>query len=90
MSNISEVVPPKWALETKRGWGMVITFVTTVLPIVNTWVSAKWGIQLDAPFVMAFGEAVTSMIDSVGLVVGLALWFVGSMRPTAPLTLLRK
>jgi hypothetical protein len=83
-------VTPKWVLETKRGWGMVLTFATTVLPIVNSWVSAKWGVSLDAPFVMALGDAVTSMIDSVGLVIGLVLWFVGSMRPTAPLTLLRK
>lgn len=84
---IKDVVQPKWVMSTKRGWGMLLTFVSTMLPMLNIWLSGK-GINIDGPMVAIFGEAVTQLIDAIGLVVGVALWVWGSFRPTAPVTVL--
>jgi hypothetical protein len=84
---IKDVVKPKWALETKRGWGMVLTFAGTVMPMVNMWLATK-GVHVDAPMITLFGEAVNQLIDSVAVVAGVALWVWGSFRPTAPVTVL--
>lgn len=82
---MKDVVAPKWVMSTKRGWGMALTFVSTLMPMINVWL-AGWGVHLDAPMVALIGEAGTQLIDSLGLAVGVALWVWGSFKPTAPLT----
>lgn len=81
-----DMVPPKWVLSTKRGWGMLITFVSTMLPVVSVWLAAK-GINIEPGMVTQLGEAVGNLIEQVGVVVGLVLWVWGSFRPTAPITM---
>jgi hypothetical protein len=85
---LKDIVQPKWVAETKRGWGMILTFAGTVLPMVNMWVQSKTGVAIDAPMVALFGEAVNNVISSVGTFVGVCLWVWGSFRPTAPVTLM--
>lgn len=85
---LKDVTAPKWVFATKRGWGMALTFLASVLPFVNVFVKKYTGIEIDAPMVSLVGEAVTHLIDSVGLAVGVALWVWGSFRPTAPLTVM--
>lgn len=87
---LKDIVKPKWALETKRGWGMALTFVGTAMPFVTVMAKQYFGINIDAGMVALVGEAVTNLIDSVAVVSGVVLWVWGSFRPTAPLTLLRK
>jgi hypothetical protein len=84
---LKDVVLPKWALETKRGWGMLIVFAGTVVPFINMY-GAQYGIHIEPPMVALLGEAVGSVISSVGVAVGAVLWVWGSMRPTAPITAL--
>lgn len=85
--DMKDVVPPKWVLSTKRGWGMFITFVMTLLPMLNVWLTSK-GIEISAPMVQLVGSGVAGVIDAVGILIGIALWVWGSFRPTAPLTVL--
>jgi len=86
---LKDVVAPKWVLSTKRGWGMVLTFVGTALPFVNVYATQWLGHPLDAGMVALVGQSVTNFIEAVGQVAGVALWVYGSFRPTAPLQLAR-
>ena len=81
---LKDVVQPKWVMETKRGWGMVLTFAGTVVPLVNLY-GAQYGIHIEPPMIALFGEAVGNVISSVGVAIGVVLWVWGSFRPTAPL-----
>ena len=83
--DMTEIVPPKWWLQTKRGWGMVITFVTAVLPVFGVWVSSLLGVDITPDLVSALDSVVLRWIEASGTVLGLALWVWGSFRPTAPL-----
>lgn len=85
--DLKDVVAPKWIFATKRGWGMVITFVTTMLPMLNVWMSGM-GYSIDPGLVSLVGETGAQLLDTVGLVIGVALWVWGSFRPTAPITVL--
>jgi hypothetical protein len=89
---LKDVVKPKWAMETKRGWGMLLTFVGTAMPFVTLMAKQYLGVNIDAPMIALVGEAVNQLIDSVAVVSGVVLWVWGSFRPTssAPLSLLRK
>lgn len=87
MSDMVDVVPPKWVMTTKRGWGMFITFVVTLLPMLNLWLASK-GWEVTIPMVQTIGSAGVGVIEAVGFAVGVALWVWGSFRPTAPLTVL--
>jgi len=84
---MKDIVAPKWMMATKRGWGMVIAGLSAGLPMFSWWLAGK-GINVDLPMITLFGETVSQMLDSVGLVVGFVLWVWGSMRPTAPITVL--
>jgi hypothetical protein len=84
---LKDVVQPKWALETKRGWGMVLTFAGTVVPFINLY-GAKYGVNIEPPMIALFGEAVGNVISAVGVATGVVLWVWGSMRPTAQITTL--
>jgi hypothetical protein len=84
---LKDVAAPKWALETKRGWGMLLTFAGTLVPFINMF-GAKYGITVEAPMVALFGEAIGNVISSVGVATGVVLWVWGTMRPTAPITAL--
>lgn len=75
---------PKWVLETKRGWGMLIAAVVMIVPFVNQYL----GLGIDAAVVGTLGETVTKLIDAVAAVVATVLMIWGMWRPTAPLTLL--
>ena len=85
---LKDIVEPKWALATKRGWGMLLAGVSTVLPFVNEYTKGKWGVSIDAPVVALAGEVGANLIDAVGLAVGYGLWIWGTFRPSAPLTVL--
>jgi len=87
---MDEIMQPKWVLATKRGWGMTITGLTSLLPLLDTWVSMKWGVHISAPVVDLVGQAGTHVLDAIGMAVGVVLWVWGSFRPTAPLTLFRR
>jgi hypothetical protein len=86
---LKDVAKPKWMLETKRGWGMVLTFIGTTLPFVSMLAHQYLGVKIDAPMVALVGEAVNQLIDSAAVVIGVFLWVWGSFRPTAPIALLR-
>lgn len=75
---------PKWVLTTKRGWGMVLTGLTVVLPFVSQFT----GVPLDPGIVSAVGQTVATGIDVAGALAGLTLLIWGAFRPTAPLKLL--
>lgn len=87
---LKDIEEPKWALATKRGWGMLLTGASVILPFANEYAKAHWNFAIDAPMVALVGQAVSGVIDSVGLAVGTGLWVWGSMRPSsaAPLTVL--
>jgi hypothetical protein len=85
MLELKDVVAPKWMMYTKRGWGMLIAGLAAGLPAISWWLESK-GIHIDLPMIKVFGEAVSNAMDSIGLVIGFGLWFWGSMRPSAPLT----
>jgi hypothetical protein len=86
--DIKDIEKPKWAMATKRGWGMALTFAGTLLPFVNMWVKNKTGVEIDAPMVALVGEAVGGVIDAVAVATGVVLWVWGSFRPSAPITVL--
>lgn len=84
--DIKDIVPPKPFEATKRGWGLIAAAVAAVLPYVNGLIADITGIHIDAPIVALVGEAVTRIIDAVGVGAGVALFVWGSIFPTAPLT----
>lgn len=84
---LKDIEKPKWALETKRGWGMALTFLGTAMPFVTVMAKQYFDINIDAAMVAVVGEAVSQLIDSVAVVAGVVLWVWGSFRPTAPLQL---
>ncbi len=81
-----EEMKPKWVLTTKRGIGMLMVVLASVMPVAGAWVKAKWGWEVDAPMVAVFGERLYGVVDAVALVSGFVLWVWGSFRPTAPLS----
>lgn len=80
-----EITKPKFILDTKRGWGMLITGVAAMVPFLSYYVEAWTGVKLDAAMVAMLGEAGVMVIDAAATVVGVGLWVWGSFRPTAPL-----
>lgn len=84
--SMTDVMQPKFVLSTKRGWGMVITAVTTAIPVVNLFGASK-GIHIDGPMVALVGQSVGAALDAIGVACGVMLWVWGSFKPTAPLTL---
>jgi hypothetical protein len=84
---LKDIVQPKWVLSTKRGVGMLLTFLTTLLPFLSGWAATK-GVHIDAPMVALFGQVIGGVIDAVGTLVGFGLMIWGMWRPTAPLAAL--
>jgi hypothetical protein len=82
---LKDIVQPKWVMATKRGWGMLLTFAGTVVPLINLY-GAQYNIHVEPPMVSLLGEAVGNVISSVGVAAGVVLWVWGSFRPTAPVT----
>lgn len=77
---------PKWWLETKRGWGMLITAVMGLITYAGPLLSQWTGIPIDAAFVGLVGQVVANLLEAIGFCIGFYLWVVGSFRPTAPIT----
>lgn len=85
---LKDIEKPKWALETKRGWGMVLTFAGTLMPVITIYSKQWFGVAIDAPMVALVGEAVSGVIDAVAVAAGVVLWVWGSFRPTAQINVL--
>lgn len=81
MSMITEA--PKWWLDTKRGVGMAMVGLGTLVPILGAW----FGVTVDASTVGELGTTLAQWFDVTWNVVGTVLWVVGSFFPTAPLKL---
>jgi len=84
--DMTEIVPPKWWLATKRGWGMLITGVMAGLPLAAGLIYSWFGVNITPEMVSNVNTAVLDWIEATGTVIGVALWVYGSFRPTAPLT----
>ena len=85
---LKDIVEPKWALQTHRGWGMLITFLSTGLPFVNVYAQQWLGHGIDPGVVSLLGEAGARLIDDIGIAVGVCVWVYGTFFPTAPITVL--
>ena len=70
-------------LKSKRFWGMFITAVTAILPVVGPFV----GIHVNAGTIMGLGEAGVTLLAALGGFVGLFVTFVGSMKAKGPMVL---
>ena len=83
--NMSEVMQPKWFLETKRGVGMAMAGVGTLLPLL----AAYLGVSIDVATWGTFTAEVLKWFEITWNVVGYSLWAWGSFRPTAPLEVVK-
>lgn len=78
---VLQMTPPKPWLDTKRGVGMAMAGVGTLLPLL----AAYFGVTIDAATWGAFTAEVVKWFDITWNVVGYGLWAWGSIFPTAPL-----
>ena len=72
---------PKWWAQSMTIWGVIITALTTVLPVVGPLL----GYDISADMVAQFGEQVGQIIQAMGGVVGTLMAVFGRLRTTAPL-----
>ena len=72
---------PKWWAQSMTIWGIIITALTTVLPIVGPLL----GYDISADMVTQFGEQVARIIQALGGVVGTLMAVFGRLRTTTPL-----
>ncbi|MEL6287245.1 MAG: TIGR02594 family protein [Pseudomonadota bacterium] len=89
VDNVSPVKEPtlmeknkKWWAESLTLWGTFITALATVLPIV----APLLGLDITSAMVEQFGDAVATLIQAVGGVVGTALAIFGRLRATTALS----
>ncbi len=71
----------KWWGESLTIWGVVVTTLATVLPVVGP----LFGLDLTAELVHQLGEQATQVIQALGGLVGTLMTIVGRTRAVAPL-----
>ena len=75
--------PGKWIGNSVTIWGVVVTMLTTVVPVI----ARATGIDLPAQLVQDLGTQVTAVLQSIGALIGLAMTIFGRVRATQPLVL---
>lgn len=83
MAGMSDYMQPKFWLNTKRGVGMFMAGVGTLLPLA----AAYFGVTIDAATWGSFAAEVAKWFDVTWNVIAYGLWAYGSVFPTAPLSL---
>jgi hypothetical protein len=72
---------PKIWYDTKRGVGMAMVGLGTLVPVLAAW----FGVTVDPAVVGELGAEMAKWFDITWNVVGTVIWVVGSIWPTAPL-----
>lgn len=72
----------KWWGESVTIWGVVITTLSTVLPVIGPLV----GLDISAEIVRQIGAQATAVIQATGALVGTILTVYGRSRAAAPLS----
>lgn len=85
-ANSNEVAPrehaePKWWGESMTIWGVAITTLSTVLPVVGPFI----GLDISAEMIRQIGAEAAKVIQAIGGLAGTLLTVYGRMRATAPL-----
>lgn len=79
---MTDVMQPKWWLDTKRGIGMAMLALGQAVPIIGAW----FGVTVDAAMVGDLAANIAQWFDVTWNVIGGVLLLWGSWRPTAPLS----
>lgn len=72
---------PKWWGESLTIWGVIVTALSTVLPVIGPLV----GLDVSAEVVRQLGEQVVQIIQAIGGVAGTIMAIAGRMRAKAPI-----
>ena len=83
MADVTET--PVWWVKTKRGVGMAMMGLATLVPVLGVWM----GVTLDAATIGQLGADIAAWFDLTWKIVGSGLWIVGSIFPTGTLTFFR-
>lgn len=70
-------------LKSKRFWGIFITTVTAILPVVGVF----FGWDIDPAIIVDFGEKGNILLSAIGGIVGVSLMIYGSMKAKGPMVL---
>lgn len=84
MTNDTVQPPPaaKWWGESLTIWGVIVTALSTVLPVVGP----VFGLEITAEMVKQIGAQLTEVIQALGGVIGTLLAIFGRVRATQPIT----
>jgi len=66
----------KWIVWSLTIWGTVVTFLTAVLPTVGN----LFGLNIVPADILQLGDAVTSLINGIGSVIGTIMIIWGRLR----------
>lgn len=85
MSDVTSQVPApsKWWAQSMTMWGVIVTTLSTVLPIVGPFI----GLPVSAEMVRQIGAEATSVIQALGGLIGTLLTIYGRVRADLPLSL---
>lgn len=72
---------PKWWGESLTIWGVIVTGISTVLPVVGPLI----GIDITADAIKLLGEQVVQIVQAVGGLVGTLMAIYGRARATTPI-----
>ena len=72
----------KWWGESLTIWGVIVTALSTVLPVVGP----LFGLEITAEMVRQLGGQLTEIIQALGGVIGTLLTIYGRVRATQPIT----
>ncbi len=77
----SEDVPAKWWGESLTIWGVIVTGLSTVVPVIGPII----GIDITADMIELLGKQVIQVAQAVGGLVGTLMTVYGRMRATTPI-----
>jgi hypothetical protein len=80
---MSEIMQPKWWLDTKRGIGMAMAAAGTIVPLL----AGYMGVTIDAATVGQLAAEIAKWFDVTWNVIAYGLMIYGMWRPSAPLSL---
>ena len=74
---------PKWWGHSLTLWGVAVTTLSTVAPIV----ARACGVDLPAQLVQDLGTQITAVVQAIGGLTGIVITVLGRIRATQPLAL---
>ena len=81
--NSTQPQDTKWWGHSMTIWGVAVTTLTTVLPLV----ARSLGYDLPAPVVQDLGTQLTTLVQAIGGIAGIVITILGRARATQPLNL---